>query len=166
LSQDPALNWLDSGLTDMLTTNLAQIKGMDVFSTERVLNAVQRVGKKEGGLDPAQAQEVARDIGADDYVTGAVLKLGPTRWRVDVRLQDTHSGQIMFSEKVEGNDAQSIFTMVDSLTSRIAHNVLPEASLPEKSPLIEDASTSNIEAYRHYQLGRDYARRFLYSDAI
>jgi tetratricopeptide (TPR) repeat protein len=166
LSQDPAFTWLDSGLTDMLTTNLAQIKGMDVLSTDRVLNAVQRVGKKDGGMNPAQAQEVARDIGADAYVTGAVLKLGPTRWRVDVRLQDTRSGQIMFSEKVEGNDTQSIFSMVDSLTSRIAHNLLPESSLPEKSPLIEEASTSNIEAYRHYQLGRDYARRFLNSDAI
>ena len=28
LTQDPSLNWLDNGLTDMLTTNLAQVKGL------------------------------------------------------------------------------------------------------------------------------------------
>ena len=41
LTQDQSLNWLDSGLTDMLTTNLAQVKGLDVLSTERVMSAVR-----------------------------------------------------------------------------------------------------------------------------
>src|SRR5208337_4877500 len=34
LSQDPSLDWLNRGLTEMLTTNLAQVKGLDVLSTE------------------------------------------------------------------------------------------------------------------------------------
>jgi tetratricopeptide (TPR) repeat protein len=38
--------------------------------------------------------------------------------------------------------------------------------VPQKAPEIEQASTSNVEAYRHYQLGIDYARRFLTKDAI
>ena len=33
LSQDPSLDWLNRGLTEMLTTNLAQVKGLDVLST-------------------------------------------------------------------------------------------------------------------------------------
>ena len=77
LSQDQSLNWLDSGLTDMLTTNLAQVKGLDVLSTERVMNAVQRASKDGKSLNPAQAQQVASDAGADAYVTGALLKVGP-----------------------------------------------------------------------------------------
>ncbi|MFZ0283825.1 MAG: protein kinase [Terriglobales bacterium] len=72
LSQDDSLNWLNNGLTDMLTTNLAQVKGLDVLSTERVLSAVQRASK-DGKLDPGQAQQVARDAGADAYLTGALL---------------------------------------------------------------------------------------------
>jgi eukaryotic-like serine/threonine-protein kinase len=89
LSQDQSLNWLDNGLTDMLTTNLAQIKGLDVLSTERVMGAVQRASKdgkskdgqsKDGqSMDPAQAQQVARDAGANAYITGALLKIGPSR---------------------------------------------------------------------------------------
>jgi serine/threonine protein kinase/tetratricopeptide (TPR) repeat protein len=166
LTQDPSLNWLDSGLTDMLTTNLAQVKGLDVLSTERVLGAVQSATKDGKSLDPAQAQKVARDAGADAYITGALLKVGPTQLRLDVRVQDTASGQILYSDKLEGQDVQSIFGMVDRLTANIAGNFLPASALPAKAPEIEQASTSNVEAYRHYELGVDYGRRFLGTDAI
>lgn len=94
LSQDASLNWLDSGLTDMLTTNLAQVKGLDVLSTERVMNAVQRASKDSKALNPAQAQQVASDAGADAYVTGVLLKIGPTQLRLDVRVQDTRTGRL------------------------------------------------------------------------
>ena len=166
LSQDQSLNWLDNGLTDMLTTNLAQVKGLDVLSTERVLAAVQRASKDGKSLDPTQAQGVARDAGADAYITGALLKIGPTQLRLDVRAQDTGTGQILFSEKLEGQDVQSIFGMVDRLTASLAGSFLPASELPQKAPEIEQASTSNVEAYRHYQLGIDYCRRFLMSDGI
>ena len=171
LSQDQSLNWLNNGLTDMLTTNLAQVKGLDVLSTERVMSAVQRASKdgksKDGqSMDPAQAQSVARDAGADAYITGALLKIGPTQLRLDVRAQDTGSGQILFSDKLEGQDVQSIFGMVDRLTASIASSFLPASAVPQKAPEIEQASTSNVEAYRHYQLGIDYGRRFLTDDAI
>ena len=166
LTQDQSLNWLDSGLTDMLTTNLAQVKGLDVLSTERVLGAVQSATKDGKSLDPAQAQRVARDAGADAYITGALLKVGPTQLRLDVRVQDTASGQILYSDKLEGQDVQSIFGMVDRLTASIAGNFLPASDLPAKGPEIERASTSNVEAYRHYELGMDYTRRFLDTDAI
>jgi serine/threonine protein kinase/TolB-like protein/TolA-binding protein len=166
LSQDQSLNWLDSGLTDMLTTNLAQVKGLDVLSTERVLNVVQRTGKEGKSLDPAQAQQVARDAGADAYITGALLRVGPTQLRLDIRVQETQTGQILFSDKLEGQDVQSIFRMVDRLTASIAGNFLPASEVPVKSPEIEQASTSNLEAYRHYQLGVDYSLRYLAREAI
>jgi len=166
LSQDQSLNWLDNGLTDMLTTNLAQVKGLDVLSTERVMSAVQRASKDGKSMDPAQAQSVARDAGADAYITGALLKIGPTQLRLDVRAQDTGTGQILFSDKLEGQDLQSIFGMVDRLTASIAGSFLPASELPRKAPEIEQASTSNLEAYRHYQMGIDYGQRFLTTDAI
>jgi len=166
LSQDQSLNWLNNGLTDMLTTNLAQVKGLDVLSTERVMSAVQRASKDGKAMDPAQAQSVARDAGADAYITGALLKIGPTQLRLDVRAQDTGTGQILFSDKLEGQDVQSIFGMVDRLTANIAGSFLPASAQPQKTPEIEQASTSNVEAYRHYQLGIDYGRRYLTSDAI
>src|SRR6185437_16397155 len=61
LSQDPSLNWLDRGLSEMLTTNLAQTQGLDVLSPERVQSSLQRLAKKgESNVDTAVAQAVAR----------------------------------------------------------------------------------------------------------
>jgi tetratricopeptide (TPR) repeat protein len=166
LSQDASLNWLDRGLTEMLTTNLAQVQGIDVLSTERVAGVLQRMGKKDAAeLTPGLALEVARNAGADAFVTGALLKVGP-KLRLDVRLQDAAAGQILFSEKLEGENLQSVFSMVDALTLRIAQRFLPESKLPEKAPAIEAAATSNLEAYRHYQIGRDYSDRLLHAEAV
>ena len=164
LSQDRSLDWLDRGLTEMLTTNLSQVQGMDVLSTERIASVLGRLGKKE--MSPDLALDVARNAGANAFISGALLRVGPTRLRLDVRAQDSAGGQILFSEKVEGEDVNAVFTMIDSLTAHIARRFLPAASVPEKPPAIEEAATSNLEAYRHYQLGRDYDRRFLSQEAI
>jgi eukaryotic-like serine/threonine-protein kinase len=167
LSQDTSLDWLNRGLTEMLTTNLAQVKGLDVLSTERILSALQRMGKKDSSeLDPGSAREAARSAGADAFITGALMRVGPQQLRLDVRVQDTSSGQILFSDKVEAPDVQGIFGMVDTETTRIAQHFAPSADLGGSGPSIEEASTSNLEAYRHFQLGQDYQRRFLLSEAV
>jgi serine/threonine protein kinase/tetratricopeptide (TPR) repeat protein len=166
LSQDPSLDWLNRGLTEMLTTNLAQVKGLDVLSTERILAATQRMGKKQTTeLDPASAVEVARNTDADAFVTGTLMRVGPKQLRLDVQVQDTKSGQILFSDKVEAEDVQGIFSMVDAVTGRIAQRFVPSANLAANAPSIEEAATSNVEAYRHYQLGIDLQRRFLLAEA-
>jgi tetratricopeptide (TPR) repeat protein/predicted Ser/Thr protein kinase len=161
LSQDASLDWLDSGLTEMLTTNLAQA-GVEVISTERVQAEAKRIGKKDK-MDPGLALEVARGVGADAFVTGALLREGPTRLRLDVQLKDTASGRILFPKRLQGDN---VFGMVDGLTTDIAQRLLPEGKLPAKPPAIEEVSTANIEAYRHYQLGHDYLRRFAVPEAI
>jgi tetratricopeptide (TPR) repeat protein len=135
-----------------------------VLSTERIQGSLQRVGKKDGALDPGLAQAVARDAGADAFITGALLKVGPTQLRLDVRVQDTKTGQIIDSHKLEGESLQNIFGMVDSLTAHLADHFLPGSAA--KAPAIEQALTSNLEALRHYQLGVDYRNRFLIAESI
>ncbi len=164
LTQDKSLDWLDRGLSEMLTTNLAQVQGLDVLSTERIQGSLQRVGKKDGAMDPGLAQAVARDAGADAFITGALLKVGPTQLRLDVRVQDTKTGQILDSHKLEGESIQNIFGMVDSLTAHIAGHFLPGSAA--KAPAIEQALTSNLEALRHYQLGVEDRNRYLTADSI
>jgi serine/threonine protein kinase/tetratricopeptide (TPR) repeat protein len=167
LSQDSSLDWLNGGLTEMLTTNLAQVKGLDVLSTERILAALQRLGQKDASkIDPATAMEAARNAGADAFITGALMRTGPKQLRLDVRVQDSSSGQILFSDKVEAPDVQGIFGMVDQLTGRIAQHFVPSAELAANTPSIEQVATSNIEAWRHYQAGVDFQCRILLAEAI
>ena len=166
LTQDPSLNWLNAGLTEMLTTNLAQVKGLDVLSTERILSALHPMGMKDTTeLHPASAVKVARSSDADAFVTGALIRTGPRQLRLDIQVQDTQSGQILLSDKVEAQDVQGIFNMVDSVTRKIAQRFAPSAAAAASPPSIEEVATSNLEAYKHYQLGMDFARRFFFDEA-
>ena len=158
LSQDNALDWLNSGLCEMLTTNLSQVKGIDVLSTERIAAVLQRMGKKE--MNAGLAPEVARDAGAAIFVTGALMRVGTERLRLDVRVQDATGGQVLFSDKAEGDNLDAVLKMVDAVTARMAERLLPSGSLAGKAPALEEVATSNIEAYRHYQLGLDAFPRF------
>jgi tetratricopeptide (TPR) repeat protein len=43
---------------------------------------------------------------------------------------------------------------------------MPSVNLAPNACNIEEAATSNLEAYRHYQLGVDLTRRFLMAEAV
>jgi hypothetical protein len=76
MSGDTSLNWLGGGVAELLTTNLAQARGLDIISTERVRGVVNRRTKGQGTLPPGEAQDVAKDAHADLFLSGALLKVG------------------------------------------------------------------------------------------
>lgn len=167
MSGDPSLNWLDNGLPELLTTNLSQVKGMDVLSREQVFRAIKRKGQQDAPeLSPDVALDVARDAGADTCVTGSLMKLGTSKLRVDLHVQDTRTGKILFSDKVESEDINGIFTMVDAMTARLAERALPATQLPASTPQVAGAMTSNVEAMRHYQAGADYSGKMQFAKAV
>ncbi len=126
LSPDKGLDWLNRGLCEMLTTNLSQVRGMDVLSTERIASVLQEMGKKE--MDAGVAPAVARQAGAAVFVTGALMRVGMQKLRLDVRVQDAESGQVLYSEKVEGENIDGVFRMVDAATVRVAEHMLPSGT--------------------------------------
>jgi len=167
MSGDVSLNWLDGGLAELLTTNLSQVKGMDVLSREQVSSAIKRKGQQDAPELPADvALDVARDAGADTLVTGSLMKLGASKLRVDLHVQDARTGKILFSDKVESEDINGIFTMVDAMTARLAERTLPASQIPATMPGIADVTTSSVEALRHYQAGEDYWQKFQLEKAI
>jgi eukaryotic-like serine/threonine-protein kinase len=164
LSQDRSLDWLNQGLCEMFTTSLSQMPGVDVLSTERVAAVLQRMGKNE--LSASSAPAVAENAGASAFVTGALMRLGSARFRLDVRVQDVSGGQVLFAEKVEGEDLGALFEVVDALTARMAERLLPAGSLAGTGPALEQVTTSNLEAYRHYQLALDAQLRYELARAL
>jgi len=118
MSGDISLNWLGAGVAELLTTNLAQARGLDVISTERVRSLISRRTKGQGTLPPSEAQDVAKDAHADLFLSGALLKVGP-RLRLDLRVQETGTGKVLFADKVQGDNAEAVFAMVHRATAGI-----------------------------------------------
>jgi tetratricopeptide (TPR) repeat protein len=162
LSSDESLGWLDRGVAELLTTNLAQAKSLEVISTERVRGLINRRTKGQGTLPPGEAQEVAKEARADLFLSGALLKMG-SRLRLDLRVQETATGRVVFADKVEGDDAQAVFGMVDQATVGILSQLAPGEAAA--APNVASSLTSNLEALHAYEEGGSFADRFLREDA-
>jgi DNA-binding winged helix-turn-helix (wHTH) protein/tetratricopeptide (TPR) repeat protein/TolB-like protein len=156
-SQDPSLNWLGDGLVDLLTTDLAQAKNLDVISTERVRDLISGKTKPDQSLPPNEAEEIARKAGADVFVSGGILRMDKG-FRLDLRVQDSGSGKVLLSEKVEGDSPQAIFSMVDETTNRILAKFSPGEDVVRPRPV---TLTSNFNALRAYEEGISYTRRWV-----
>ncbi|HXW17338.1 MAG TPA: serine/threonine-protein kinase, partial [Candidatus Acidoferrales bacterium] len=84
MSGDKSLDWLGPGVAELLTTDLAQTKSLEVISTERVRGLIQERTKGDAQLPPGQAQDVAQAAHADMYLSGALLRIGDGL-RLDLR---------------------------------------------------------------------------------
>lgn len=160
-SHDPSLDWLGDGVEELLTTNLATGRKLEVISTERV-RALLRRRRKTGSASPEQAQDVAQDAHADVFVSGAILKVGPGV-RLDVRAQETATGRTIFAGKFEGTSPERIFEMVDHATAELMAQLAPGEALP--TPNIRASLTSNLEALHSYETGLDEYSRVLLPEA-
>jgi tetratricopeptide (TPR) repeat protein/TolB-like protein len=156
MSGDTSLNWLGGGVADMLTNDLAQGRGLEVISTERVRSLISRRTKGQGTLPPSEAQDVAKDAQADVFLSGTLLKLGP-RLRLNLRVQETGTGKVLYADKVEGDNVEAVMGMVDQATVGILGKFAP-AEAPTQ-PNVAASMTSNMEALRAYEEGLSYEGR-------
>jgi serine/threonine protein kinase/tetratricopeptide (TPR) repeat protein/TolB-like protein len=161
LTQDASLDWMNSGVIELLTSDLAQTKQLEVISSERIRGLIHARMKGDAHLPADQARDVAQDAHADWFVSGALLKVG-NGLRLDLRVQDTSSGQVLFSDKFEGDNAQAVFAMADKATNGILGQLLPGAAAAESSAVV---LTSNVEALHAYEQGQDFMARLLVDDA-
>jgi len=162
VSDDHSLDWLGNGVVELLTSDLAQSKSLGVISTERIRGLIRQRVKGEGRLPPSEAQEVAKEAQADLFASGAFLKLGD-RLRLDLRVQDTATGRVLFADKVEVENAQAVFATVDKATTDILARLAPdEATL---QPNAGASLTWNIDALHAYEEGVAYHARWLTDQA-
>lgn len=167
ISQDEELKWLERGIAEMLTTNLAQFESFDVISSQQLYELIKRVSKNENDSKPLSREsmlEVAKRANVKAFITGTILKVG-NRIRLTVTMQDTSSGKIIFSDKVDGNSINDIFPIVDQITSKLAEN-LGAKNPNSKDISISDVTTESITAYKHYEQGIEKALKLYLSDSI
>ena len=136
------------GFADELTTSLGKVKGMSVMSRTSAF------GLKRKGLD---AREIGNQLHVQYVVDGSVTRIGDRR-RVGARLIDVSTGKEIWSDVFDHNTlTDDVFTIEDSVTRSIVHQVLPRIS----SATIASAKrpTENREAHELYLQGRYFFER-------
>ncbi|MCP4705942.1 MAG: hypothetical protein GY865_15190, partial [candidate division Zixibacteria bacterium] len=155
---DPELDWLTAGLPEIMMTDLAQSGGGKVISRNRVLDCLpDRTEEKPRHQDCIEA---ARSLGASTVLSGSYYKMGD-KIRIDARLEDVESGEILFGEKVVGEDP---FVLVDSLTSKIALS-LNSKDMMANNVDVSAITSSSPEAYKYYIIGMENFNRSRFDEA-
>ncbi len=176
------LDWLRTGLTDMLVTDLSQSPDVEVLSTDRLVQILGAMDKLESGpISFDTVQEVARRAGVKHVMLGSYIKAGEAI-RINLKLQEASSGKIVSTERVDAANESSLFSVMDELTRRLKEKfALPASgslssllSSPSGTPPnieildrdLKDVTTSSVAAYREYAQGIEFHQRGRYLDAF
>ena len=143
---DESYDWLETGLPEILLTDLSQTPSLRIISRERILDCFHDEKKTNHSYE--ECVQAASSLGASMLLSGSFYRLGEDKIRIDARLEDVATGNIIFAEKVIGSDP---FSLVDSLTIKLAAS-LGIADIEGKKT-VSMYTTSSEEAFKHYMEG-------------
>jgi len=155
LSGDESLDWLRTGLTDMLVTDLAQSQQIRVLGTDRLHQILADIGAADDEMTSASVvAAVAEQGNVETVLLGSFARAGNVI-RISARLQEAASGEILASETVEGEGEEAIFPLVDDLTKRIKaqFDMADDVMAADTDADLTDVTTDSLEAYRYYAEG-------------
>jgi serine/threonine protein kinase/tetratricopeptide (TPR) repeat protein len=175
---DKELDWMRTGITEMVVTDLSQTQGIEVVGTDRLYGILAELKRQDDRtLSPETISEVAQRTGVNNVIVGSYVRSGDAI-RINVRLQEARTGRIISSERVDGTSTSALFSMIDELSGRLRtkfEGLRADAALlarPETAPAAEEdrglkeVSTSSIEAYRLYSEAMVLHNRLREADAI
>jgi TolB-like protein len=160
-----SLDWLGPGVSDILTSNLAQLAGVSVVSPQKLFDLLQEEGREETEQIPDRfAIDIAARSGARLMARGSVLgTLGDLT--LDAQLIDLDDGTLVGAGRARGGD---LFALADTVARSLAEQVVERVqavpapmvaertdkgfetavmpSRPERSPL----ALGGLENYREY----------------
>ncbi|MGA2737257.1 MAG: tetratricopeptide repeat protein [Bryobacteraceae bacterium] len=169
-SAKPALNWLSEGLADMFITDLARFDKLTVLSRQQLHLLLESGAKRKGhkpqdGIHLDDALDVARKSHAEAVLLGSFLTLGE-KIRIDTRLFETASGQLLAADQFEVDQPADILARIDLLSPKLAAYLgTAPVDMGHQTGLAE-SMTNNLEAYRYYSLGVSKAQAFQNAQAI
>jgi eukaryotic-like serine/threonine-protein kinase len=160
--------WLSTALSEMLSTELAAGDKLRLVSGEDVAHLrAQAPWSQTDTLGAESTSRIGRSLNSDLLVLGSYTSVGPNenrQIRVDARLQDAKSGEILAEVAVVGGD-QNLFDLVSRigglLRDRLGISPVPAAD----EPAVLASLPSNMQAARLYSLGLEKLRDFDYKTA-
>lgn len=154
LSSDPEQEYLADGITDALITELAGIRSLRVISRQSVIRYKENA---------KPMPEIARELGVDGIVEGAVHRSG-SRVRVSVQVVHGSRDEHLWARSFEG-EAGDMFALQAEIARAVANGVRVKLTAPEQARFARAADADvDPEAYDLYLRGRYFYNRLLVDD--
>ena len=165
---DEALDHWRKALSDLLISDLSQSKYLRVLSGEKLYNILEKMNILEANsYSSDDLKEVAQRGEVANVLVGQYALAGET-FRISIMLQNAQTGETLGSDSVQGEGAESIFYMVDELTTKIKSDFqLTSAEIAEDiDKAANTLSTSSPEAYSYYSEGLKFFNKGDYTNSI
>ena len=177
---DASLDWMRTGLTDMMVNDLSQSTDFEVLGTDRLVQILEELKRVDDRTISADVvQQIATRAAVDHVLVGSYVKSAGAM-RINARLQDARTGRIVTAERVEGPGESGVFALVDELTRRFKSAITATRpastgsvlNRPGDAPVetaldrgVTEITTSSIEAYRYYSEAINFHERGLWAQA-
>ena len=111
------------GLSDMLMTSLGQAQKLTIIERVQIDKAMENFRLElSGAIDAQTAVEVGKWLGADAVVVGSFTQFGEA-YRIDARLIDAETGELVVAQNVRGPESD-VISMIDQLGAQLIDRVV------------------------------------------
>jgi eukaryotic-like serine/threonine-protein kinase len=156
-------SWMGTALGEMLSTELASGERLRLVSAEDVANLrAYSPWAKTDTLDQTTTSRIGTALSSDLLVLGSYATIGKSdqgQLRVDVRLQDCKSGEVI-TEIAEIGATEDLFGIVSRIGSKLRNRLGIPRSVDSDEMMAQASLPSNPEAARFYSLGLQKLRVF------
>jgi len=158
-SGDPKLDWLGTGLAEMLNTDVGQSSHLRMVSPDRLHQVLHDLQiSPDTTLDLNTLGRVAEFSSAETLVWGQYARFGD-QIRIDAKLQDLKHDRIA-ALKEEAPDEKGVPEAVDRLAEAIRKNLaLSPAMVKELEVRSFKPSSKSLPALRYYNEGLQFLRQ-------
>lgn len=163
LSPAPNDAWLGTAISEMLSTELAGGDQLRLISAEDVANLhAYSPWAKVSSLDRSTTSRIGTALGSDFLVLGSYATVGKPehgQLRIDVRLQDSQTGEVV-SEIAEIGAGEDLFGLVSRIGGKLRNRLGIPLEHPSDELMAETSLPGNPEAARFYSLGLEKLRAY------
>ncbi|MCI0602816.1 tetratricopeptide repeat protein [bacterium] len=147
------LDWAESGMTDMLITDLSQNAQLRVISSERVYQTLGDLKMPGPEFSEEELIRLSEILNADLVLQGSLLKAGDVL-RADLKITERKFPKNPTYLKVSGNRPEDLLQISVQLADQIQKKIQAGGKIDET--LID---THSLAALKAFQEGSDWMRR-------
>jgi TolB-like protein len=120
---DPALTWLETGISDMFETQLHKTPDLNILTMDDLSDAASDLKyENEDLFNMYAAILTAKKVNADLIISGNFYQKSDSLY-IDVLLKNIHTGENLCSETVKGHGMEQLLAMLDTISSHIQENI-------------------------------------------
>jgi tetratricopeptide (TPR) repeat protein len=154
---DPAYDYLQEAIPNLLITNLENTGLFYVSTWERMRDVLKQIGvRPDQPIDSDLGFKICRREGIRAMAVGSLTKAGDV-FSTDVKVLDAETKQLLASDNEKGTGVDSILaTQIDALSRKMSLGWGIEKTEVDVARMrIKDITTPSLQAYEYFLKGKE-----------